>query len=238
MTTPNLTLTVLVSLALAACGGKGNTSDSDDSTGAGGQSSTSAGPTTGDETSTTGQPTTSGTDPGGTATSIGSQTDSDPTTGEAPTTGAATTGDATSTGATTTTTTTATSEGSDDTGLLPPGDAIVNRECAPNDGPALEFRVDVSEPVCGAGWDGDQLRILLFQGAPLGEGVHMLDGGNGFASLQIGMDEPLIANKGSVTITTWSDELVVGTYSLTFSDNSEREGGFSGPFCMTNPMCG
>jgi hypothetical protein len=125
------------------------------------------------------------------------------------------------------------------TGAPPVGDATVEDSCAPDDGPALEFKLELSAPTCGASWATETLRVVLFQAGPLAPGVYALDGGFGFATRQ-GMDEQemVVGTSGSVTIETWDAAAVVGSYELVFEDASERAGGFAGPVCPAMPLCG
>jgi hypothetical protein len=125
------------------------------------------------------------------------------------------------------------------TGAPPIGDATVEDSCAPDDGPALEFKLELDAPTCGASWATETLRVVLFEAGPLAPGVYPLDGGFGFATRQ-GMDEPemVVATSGSVTIEAWDDAAVVGGYELLFEDATVRVGGFSGPVCPAMPLCG
>ena len=216
-------------LLVAACGDDKNTSDSDTSTGATMGASTSTGDTTGTTDGSSGddggtEPTTAGTSEPGTT---GSTTHSS-VTGES-SSGADTSG-------------TSGSDGGDSSGtsggLEPAGTAVVEDACAPNDGPAVQFRFEVSEPVCGAQSTGEGLHLFLWQGGPLAPGDYSLTEQMGFASYQVGNDEPTNSVDGTLTIDSWVGDLVIGSYQLNFVDDSTREGVFAGPFCQTNPPCG
>lgn len=227
-------------LLVAACGDSKGTSDSDSGASSGGASTD--GPTsTGGGTGSTGGSTTGGTGDGTSgvtdATSETTPTDSTPTTLEA-TTEVVTTDAETDSTAGGSTTTGETGDGTGETGVQLLVDGSAESTCAPNDGPAVELKIDLSAPVCGASWDGEQLRVIVFQGAPLAPGTYMLGDDTGFGTLQIGANEPMFADAGSVTIESWTDAEVTGTYTVIFGDNTMRSGAFTGPFCPTMPMCG
>lgn len=119
-----------------------------------------------------------------------------------------------------------------------PGDASVHDSCAPNDGPALEFRLELAAATCEAEWADEQLRVMIFQGGPLAPGEYPL-AQNGFASLQPkGVQDPITTNDGSLTIVSWDDGGVTGTYTLTFPNAEVREGAFAGPYCPGGVPCG
>lgn len=119
-----------------------------------------------------------------------------------------------------------------------PGDASVHDSCAPNDGPALEFRLELDAATCEAGWVDEQLRVMIFQGGPLAPGEYSL-AQNGFASLQPkGVQDPVTTNDGTLTIVSWDDGGVTGSYTLTFPNAEVREGAFAGPYCPGNVPCG
>lgn len=115
--------------------------------------------------------------------------------------------------------------------------ATVEDSCAPNDGAALEFKIGAVEAVCGADLAAGGLRISLYLGDPLAPGVYALDGGMGLAVVEDGQ-EMKIGTSGAVTIDAWSEAEVVGSYEVTFEDQSVRAGAFVGPHCVTNPACG
>jgi hypothetical protein len=203
-----------------SCGEKANEATSESSTGSG---TTSSGTTV--DVSSTDVPTGSTTESSGSGSSgSGSATDTLATTGPQTSTGSeSSAGDSTS----------------GTTGGLVVVDGAVVGACAPDDGPAVELRLGLSEPLCDSKWSDEQLRIVLFTGAPLAPGVYPLDGGFGFATRQ-GVDDPdfISGMMGSVTIESWDGAGVVGGYSVTFEDASVREGGFTGPFCDEPPLCG
>lgn len=123
------------------------------------------------------------------------------------------------------------------TGEGAPGNATVDDSCAPDDGAALEFRVGLDEASCGAPWSGDQLRLLVYQGAPLTPGVYPLDGSFGATVFDDGQGF-VFGTVGSLTIEAWSEDAVVGSYEVTLEDRSMHSGSFVGPHCLTMPMCG
>lgn len=118
-------------------------------------------------------------------------------------------------------------------------DAALGDACAPDDGPAVALRPGLVEPMCEAKWSDESLRIVIFMAAPLAPGVYELGDGLGFATRQ-GKDDPDFVSgiAGSVTIESWDGAAVVGSYSVTFMDASVREGGFSGPYCDDDILCG
>lgn len=118
-------------------------------------------------------------------------------------------------------------------------DAALNNACAPDDGPAVALRVGLVEPACEAKWGGESLRIVIFMAAPLQPGVYPLGEGLGFATRQ-GVDDPdfVSGTVGSVTIEAWDGAAVVGSYEVSFADASVRAGGFSGPYCDDDILCG
>lgn len=218
-------------LVLVACGGEKETTETEASTGATTTATATSGGTTGGTTEATTGDTTS------------------PTTGESGTTGATSqssvTGESTTsegssgegeTGSTTVATTDDASSSSG--GVEPIGTSIVENDCAPNDGAALQFKLEVEAPVCGTQLAGEKLRILVWQGGPLPAGVYPIGEQNGFATYQIGNDEPINSVDGTLTIESWVGDLVVGSYALTFVDDSVRQGDFVGPFCMIDTFCG
>ncbi len=230
-------------LILAGCGKEGATSSEDSDTinttdGPGDTSMTSSGTDTGTEGATSERPTSSDTTSAD-ATGTDATTSEGTTTSDATSESSSTSGPGTITNMTTnmTSDTSASDSSTGDTGgaVVP---ATAEDACAPNDGPAVEFKIDVVEAVCGADWAGDRLRIFVFEGAPLAPGSHSLGDFNGFATLQVGMGELLGANEGELVIESWDGETVTGSYTLTFMDDSMRAGSFSAVFCDTNPPCG
>lgn len=228
---------LIMAISITCGGGKGgedaSATSGDESTGDpshGSSGSEESTPTTGDDGP---QGTGTGDDAGvttGPATSMGSTTaDPGESTGDDVTGGeeasADTGGDSTS------------ESTSESTGEGVPGNATVDDSCAPNDGAALEFRVGLDEASCGSPWSGDQLRLLVYQGAPLSPGVYPLDGIDGAAVFD-GGDGLVFGSDGSLTIEAWTEEAVVGSYEVTLEDNSVHSGSFVGPHCLTMPMCG
>ncbi len=118
------------------------------------------------------------------------------------------------------------------------GDATVDDSCAPDDGPALEFRLELSAPMCGAMWSGDVLRVMLYQGGPLAPGSYKLDGGMGFAWLQQGDQPPVTSETGTIVIDAWDGEMVSGSYMLPGLGVDVIEGTFAGPHCPAGGLCG
>lgn len=225
---------LIMAISISCGGGKAGDDASGSSTGDTGVdpsgSSTDETPTTSSASASTDDGTGTGASnsdptPGttGPATSVG---ETDTGTGEDATGPSETTGGPSSTGGTSTT-----GDGTVST-------AAVDSACAPDDGPALEFRLGVDAAECGAPWSFEQLRILLWNGGPLAPGEYVLDGGNGFATYDDGMGMQASGMTGKIVIESWSDAEVVGSYDVTLDDQSVHFGNFVGPRCMTNPMCG
>lgn len=117
--------------------------------------------------------------------------------------------------------------------------STVEPACAPDDGPALAFKIDLTEAVCGAAWTEEELTIVLFQDAPLAPGTYPLDGAMGFALLRTDeMDEGSFGDIGGLTIDTWDGAVVRGSYDVTFMDQQARAGTFVAVFCPVQLMCG
>ena len=220
---------LILAISITCGGGKGGEDASATSDGSTGEDPSGVA-SSGSEAST---PTT-GEDPQGTGTSD----DPGVTTGPATSLTSTTLDPSESTGGDEETGGDSSSEGSSEsTGPGAPENATVDDSCAPNDGAALEFRVGLDEASCGAPWSGDQLRLLVYLGAPLTPGVYPLDGGAGAAVFD-GGDGLVFGTVGSLTIESWSDDAVVGSYEVTLEDRSMHSGSFVGPHCLTMPMCG
>ena len=70
---------------------------------------------------------------------------------------------------------------------------------------------------------------------PLAPGSYMIDGGNGFAWLQQGGQQEQTSDIGTITIEAWDGEMVSGSYDL---PGLGLTGGFAGPHCPGQGMCG
>lgn len=198
-------------LTLTACTGEKNTSDSAS------DSSTTATASASDTSATTANPTTDGT------------TEPNPTS-------------ATTDGTTTSATTPTTGSTTDDvpeTGVVDGTQTVIEDACAPDDGPALEFKFAVAGDGCSADWPEDApiVRILLFQGGPLAPGSYTLDNGNGFATFDDG-NGVLMAQTGKIDLIDWNSGFPVGAIDITFSPDVHLVEAFSATFCETNPPCG
>lgn len=219
---------LLALLALSACNGEKNASDSasDSSTGAsatmsaGETSATTAGPTAADPTSD------SATDSASEPTTGGTSQEPNPTSATTPTT------DGTSTSGSTT-------DDVPETGVVDGIQTVIEDACAPDDGPALEFKFDVTGGDCSATWPEDApiVRIVLFQAGPLAPGSYTLDGGNGFASFDDGNGE-LVVQEGKIDIIGWNQGFPVGAIDITFSPDVHLTEQFSATFCDTGALCG
>lgn len=219
---------------LASCGGEKGTTETEASTGATTTATATTGGTTGD--SATEAPTTDPTEATNATTGESGTSGATTHASHSSTTGESSTSEGSSTGSTTVATTDDASSSSG--GVEPVGTSIVENNCAPDDGAALEFKLEVEAPVCGTQLAGEGLRIFLWQGGPLPAGVYPIGEQTGFATYQIGNDEPTNSVDGTLTIESWVGDLVVGSYDLTFIDNSVRQGDFVGPFCMVDTFCG
>ncbi len=230
---------------LVACGGEKNTSDTDAATGTEAASTATPGTTTA-TAGTTSEPTTSvtdgDTDPSASSTPTTTQTSQ--VTGESSSSDGSTSSGTSEPGTTSATATTGTGEteesgtGDSSTGGDPLTDAVVQNDCAPNDGPALQFQLEVETDACGTDVTGDQLRLMLWEGGPLAPGDYVISQQTGIATFQVGNDEPVVSTSGTLTISSWDGDLVTGSYDLTFADKSTRTGGFAGPFCLVMIGCG
>lgn len=199
-------------LTLTACTGEKNTSDSAS------DSSTTATASASDTSATTANPTTDGT------------TDPNPT---------STTTSTTTTSATTDGPTTGTTTDVPETGVVDGTQTVIEDACAPDDGPALEFKFAVAGDGCSADWPEDApiVRILLFQGGPLAPGSYTLDNGNGFATFDDG-NSVLMAQTGKIDLIDWNSGFPIGAIDITFSPDVHLVEAFSATFCETNPPCG
>lgn len=112
--------------------------------------------------------------------------------------------------------------------------------CAPDDGPATEFRIGLALRECSADFPQGApiLRIVLFQGVPLAPGVYNLDGGNGSAYFDDGDGMPMTGDIGVVTITDMTADGLVGSYDVTLTDNTQLSGSLDALYCPVDVACG
>lgn len=112
--------------------------------------------------------------------------------------------------------------------------------CAPDDGPAVEFQIALDLRACTGvvPEDAPIFRITLFQGVDLPVGVHKLDGGLGFAYLDIGNGMPVSGTIGNLTVTAKTADGLVGTYDVTFENNAHITGTFDTIYCPQDVLCG
>jgi hypothetical protein len=112
--------------------------------------------------------------------------------------------------------------------------------CAPDDGPAVEFRVGLALRECSADFPQGAaiLRIVLFQGVPLAPGVYNLDGGNGSVYFDDGDGMPMTGDIGVVTITDMTADGLVGSYDVTLTDNTQLAGSLDALYCPVDVACG
>lgn len=120
------------------------------------------------------------------------------------------------------------------------GVAALYNDCAPNDGPAFRVEIGVSEPTCGAAWEAtDKLTIHIYKMAPVAPGEFKLGfPDDGDAILDTGDGSPNVATAGTLTIDSWTDDQVTGSYDLTLDDNTHLAGDFAGPYCGGPFLCG
>jgi hypothetical protein len=187
--------------------------------------------------------TTTGTASEPTSTSTASETDAtaSETSTETATTDATTaeTTDVTTDATTAETTDATTAETTDGPLLGEPGNHT--QACAPNDGPAVEFKIALAERACDADWpeDAPLLRIALFKNVDeLQLGEHLLFGGLGFAWFDDGDGTPESTDQGKVVITELTADGLRGTYEVTLPDNTQLTGAFDSLFCPADIMCG
>jgi hypothetical protein len=228
MTSSHHACRTLLLAALAGCSVEKNLLTVGEDTSSGTATTTQ---TTGDSTSTTGDPTT---------------TTGDSTTGDASTTASTL---ASTTASTTDLSTTDASTGTTpdlggsgpffDLGSNPGADlggadefASVDRTCAPNDGPAVEFRLRLAANVCGADALTD-LRVDIYQPAPLSVGTHALADGGHWTLFENGnvVDS---GDSGTIVIDAWDGDSVSFHYDL----GGQTGAVVGAPFCDTQPMCG
>ncbi|WAS92190.1 hypothetical protein [Nannocystis punicea] len=213
-----LLLALTPACATTLCGNDGDCAPTDTATTGDPPASTT------DETGTTSEPTSTETETGPTSTSEEATT----TTGEPETTTGPGTTAETSTGETT-------------EGPLVGQPSAHNETCAPDDGPAVEFKIDLAERACDSDWpeDAPLLRIVLFKGVDsLALGEHPLNGGWGFASYDDGDGTPETSDQGTVVITEITADGVRGTYEVTLPDDVLLAGAFDSLYCPADVMCG
>jgi hypothetical protein len=195
---------------------------------AGSSGGTTSQPSTGEPTGTTGEPGT------GTGTSTattgepGTSTTLDTVTGEPETTTSTSTGEPGTT----------TDHGT--TGSVTGEPSKYEPACAPDDGPASEFKIGLAERLCSSDFpeDAPLFRIILFTGPPLAPGEYKLDGGNGFAWLDTGDGMPVSGQVGTLTVTEQTADGVIGTYDVTLEDSTNLAGEFDAIFCDSDVLCG
>lgn len=183
--------------------------------------STSSNSTTDTPTGTTAEPT--GT---GSASSTTGEPGTSTSTTDEPGTSTSTTGEPGSTGGT--------------TGGAAGEPTKMEPACAPDDGPATEFKIGVAARECSADFpeDAPLFRIVIFTaGPPLPPAVYKLDGGQGFAFFDDGNGVKQ-ADVGTLTITELTADGALGTYDVTFQDNSALAGEFDAIFCDSDILCG
>ena len=137
----------------------------------------------------------------------------------------------------------------DDSGGVAPGPAVeawAQDSCAPDDGPALELRLNTAASECAADWlDASfQMAVLLF-GSPAttGSSHDLADGGSVFVSAQI--DGRVTTGVSSGTLWIDGADAVGGSISghyqidlLVDGATEARSGSFVAPWCAAEGKCG
>jgi hypothetical protein len=188
-------------------------------------------PSTGEPTGTTGEP---GTDSATSTTGTTEPGTTTLTTGEPGTTTTSTTEPGTSTGEP------GTSSSGTTGGGLDGEPSKMEPACAPDDGPATEFKIGLAERLCSSDFPEDApiFRVVVFTGPPpLAPGEYKLDNGNGFATFDDG-NGVINGFLGTLTITDPSADGVKGTYDITLDDASNLAGEFDAIFCDADILCG
>lgn len=127
-----------------------------------------------------------------------------------------------------------------DTGGDPGAPSTYGEACAPDDGPAVEFKIGLDVRACTGVFPEDApiFRIVLFQGVDLPVGEHKLDGGFGFAYLDKGDGMPLSGMTGALTVSAKTADGLVGTYDVTLEDSTQLSGSFDALYCPQDVLCG
>ncbi|MDC0717064.1 hypothetical protein [Nannocystis bainbridge] len=126
-------------------------------------------------------------------------------------------------------------------GPLVEGPASHGESCAPNDGVAVEFKIDLAERACDSDWPEDVplFRIVLFKSiAELELGPHQLAGEGGFAWYDDGDGTPENTDQGNVLIQEITADGLRGTYEVTLPDNTVLSGAFDSIYCPQDILCG
>jgi hypothetical protein len=213
--------------ALTACGDDKGTSES---TGPGTGDATTGAASSSSGSSSTGVDPTTGMGP---TSEPGSTSEPDPTTGGSTTT----TGDSTTTTTATTATTGDATTDVPETGIVEGTPTIIEDRCAPDDGPAIEFKVGVVPFECGGDFPEDApiVTVALWQGAPLAPGVYELDNGGGFASFDDGQ-EVKTSMTGTISVLEWGNA-PIGVFDITFPDATKLDSAFMALYCPSEPPC-
>lgn len=112
--------------------------------------------------------------------------------------------------------------------------------CAPDDGPATEFKIGIAVRACDSTFPDDAplFRIIVFEGLPLAVGEYKLDGGHGFAYLDTGNGMPVTGDVGTLVVTAVTADGLQGTYDVTLSDSTHLTGDFDAIYCPVDTVCG
>lgn len=118
--------------------------------------------------------------------------------------------------------------------------ATYGEACAPDDGPAVEFKIDLAERKCDSDWPEDVpfLRIVLFKGVDLQPGEHSLTGGWGFVWYDDGSGQPISGDVGVVVIDEVTADGLRGSYDVSLSDSTPLSGTFDAIYCPADVLCG
>jgi hypothetical protein len=125
-----------------------------------------------------------------------------------------------------------------ETGIVEGISVMIEDRCAPDDGPALEFKVGVATLECGADFpeDAPQITVSLWTGPPLVPGYYKLEGGNGFATLDDGNGVKM-TEIGMISVLGWDNGQPYGAIELTFPDEPAFNDAFFGIYCPSEPPC-
>lgn len=127
-----------------------------------------------------------------------------------------------------------------DTGGVTGALAKYSEECAPNDGPAVRFSIGLDVRECTGDFPADApiFEITIYEPVHLAVGEHKLDNFQGIAYFDDGNGMPLTGMTGTLTIEAMSADGQIGSYDVTFSDNTHLTGSFDAIYCKQPVLCG
>ncbi|MBK7825979.1 hypothetical protein [Nannocystis sp.] len=94
--------------------------------------------------------------------------------------------------------------------------------------------------MCKATWPGDEkLLIHVYTMVPAAPGEYPLVFPNeGDAQYDNGSGNLIQATEGTLVLESWANDVVSGTYDLSFDGGLHFVGAFSGPYCAGPALCG